>query len=65
MTRGNQRENDRLRAQKKQEMTKKKKKCETNFKNSLEQQAEIMRQKQKLHDEKKLMQSINNNNNKN
>ncbi|EMR09891.1 hypothetical protein PNEG_01652 [Pneumocystis murina B123] len=60
MTRGNQRENDRIRAQKKQETAKKKKKCNTNFRNALELQAEIMRQKQKLSDEKKVTQSTNN-----
>ncbi|KTW32214.1 uncharacterized protein T551_00896 [Pneumocystis jirovecii RU7] len=60
MTRGNQRENDRLRAQKKQETNKKKKKSDSNFRNTLEIQANIMRQKQKLADERKATQAINN-----
>ncbi|KAG5520165.1 hypothetical protein PMAC_001242 [Pneumocystis sp. 'macacae'] len=59
MTRGNQRENDRLRAQKKQETNKKKKKSDSNFRNALEAQANIMREKQKLADERKAAQTIN------
>ncbi|KAG4305139.1 hypothetical protein PORY_001309, partial [Pneumocystis oryctolagi] len=57
---GNQRENDRLRAQKKQ-VPKKKKSDGSNFRNALEIQAETMRQKQKIADERKASLAINNN----
>ncbi|KAG4302047.1 hypothetical protein PCANB_001931 [Pneumocystis canis] len=60
MTRGNQREHDRLRAQKKQQETaKKKKKTGSNFRNALEIQAETMRQKQKLANEREAQKTMN------